>query len=74
VIREIAAYIAQRRTAGTPFDICKYGLTEGKNLAQERLLVQEFSLAGATWWIEELFSGRGALKQIQPRIAAGPPR
>ena len=73
VLREIAAYIAEHRTADTPFDICKYGLTEGKNLAQDRALVQEFSAAGATWWIEEVFSGRGTLKQIQKRIAAGPP-
>jgi alkanesulfonate monooxygenase SsuD/methylene tetrahydromethanopterin reductase-like flavin-dependent oxidoreductase (luciferase family) len=74
VIRAIAAYIAKQRTVDTPFDICKYGLTEGKNLAQERAMVQEFSDAGATWWIEEIFSGRGSLKQIQKRIAAGPPR
>jgi hypothetical protein len=74
VIREIAAYIAERRTVDTPFDICKYGLTEGVNLVQDRALVQEFSAAGATWWIEEIYSGRGTLKQIQKRIAAGPPR
>ncbi len=73
VLREIVAYIAKRRTANTPFDIIKYGLTEGKNLAQDRVLVQEFSAAGATWWIEEVFAGRGTLKQIQKRIAAGPP-
>jgi alkanesulfonate monooxygenase SsuD/methylene tetrahydromethanopterin reductase-like flavin-dependent oxidoreductase (luciferase family) len=74
VIREIADYIAQHRSANTPFDICKYGLTEGKHLARERALVQEYSNAGATWWIEEIFSSRGTLKQIQRRIAAGPPR
>lgn len=74
VIREIAAYIAQRRTAETPFDIIKYGLTEGKNLTQERAVVQEYRAAGATWWIEEIYPGRGTLKRVQQRIAAGPPR
>ncbi len=74
VIREISAYIARHRKTATPFDICKYGLTEGKNLAQDRLLVREFGDAGATWWIEEIFSGRATLKQIQKRIATGPPR
>ncbi len=73
VLRAIAAYIAERRTDDTPFDICKYGLTEGKNLAQDRAMVQEFKSAGATWWIEEVFSSRGTLKQIQKRIATGPP-
>jgi alkanesulfonate monooxygenase SsuD/methylene tetrahydromethanopterin reductase-like flavin-dependent oxidoreductase (luciferase family) len=74
VIREIADYIAQRRTAGTPFDICIYGVTEGKDQAQDRTRVREFSTAGATWWIEEISSSRGPLKQIQKRIGAGPPR
>jgi alkanesulfonate monooxygenase SsuD/methylene tetrahydromethanopterin reductase-like flavin-dependent oxidoreductase (luciferase family) len=74
VIREIVDYIAPRRMAGTPFDVCKYGVTEGKDLAKDRARVQEFSTAGTTWWIEEIYSSRGTLKQIQKRIAAGPPR
>jgi hypothetical protein len=74
VIREIAVYIAKRRTTDTPIDIYKYGLTEGKNLAHDRALIQEFITAGTTWWIEEIFSSRGALKQIQKRLAAGPLR
>jgi hypothetical protein len=74
VIREIASYIKQHRTVDTPFDICKYGLTEGKNPDQDRSIVQKFGEAGATWWIEEIFSSRGSLKQIQKRIAVGPPR
>lgn len=72
VIREIASYIADRREAETPFDIIKYGLTEGKNLSYDRAVVNKFSDAGATWWIEEIFSSRGTLKQIRQRIAAGP--
>ena len=74
VIREIAGEIAKHRTSATPFDICKYGLTEGQDLAHDRALVQEYSAAGATWWIEEIFSSRGTFNQIQKRIAAGPPR
>ena len=74
VIREIAAYVAERRTADTPFDICKYGLTEGVDLAGDRALVREYADAGATWWIEEIFTSRGTFKQIQARIDAGPPR
>lgn len=74
VIREIATYIEQHRKVDKPFDICKYGLTEGKNRAHDRSFVKEFKEAGATWWIEEIFSSRGTLRQIQKRIAAGPPR
>jgi len=74
VIREMAAYIAEHRTIDTPFDIIKYGVTEGKDLAKDRSLVQEYETAGATWWVEEIYSSRGTLKQIQKRIAAGPPQ
>jgi alkanesulfonate monooxygenase SsuD/methylene tetrahydromethanopterin reductase-like flavin-dependent oxidoreductase (luciferase family) len=74
VIHEIAVYTGARRTVDTPFEICKYGLTEGKDLARDRALVKEFNAAGATWWIEEIFSSRGTPRQIQARIAAGPPR
>jgi hypothetical protein len=74
VLREIANYFTRRCTVDTPFEICKYGQTQGKNLSQDRLLVQEYAAAGATWWIEEIFPGRGTPKQIQARILAGPPR
>jgi alkanesulfonate monooxygenase SsuD/methylene tetrahydromethanopterin reductase-like flavin-dependent oxidoreductase (luciferase family) len=73
VISEIAAYIASHRKSDAPFDICKYGLTEGKDLAHDRALVKEYSDAGATWWVEEIFSSRGTLKKIRQRIADGPP-
>ena len=74
VIREIAAIIAKKRTSDIPFDIIKYGITEGKNHNGDRALVEEYQSAGATWWIEEIFSSRGSLNKIRKRIAAGPPR
>ena len=73
VIREIAAYVANHRTVNRPFDIIKYGVTEGKNLVEDRALVNAYHKAGATWWIEEIFTSRGSLKQIRERIAKGPP-
>lgn len=74
IIREIAAFISRHRTLDTSFDICKYGLMEGKNLAQERDMVGQYQEAGATRWTEEIYSSRGTLKQIRKRITTGPPR
>jgi len=74
VVREIDTYIKKHRDADTTFDICKFGLTDGKNPAQVRAMVQEFSSAGATWWSEEIFTSRVTLKQIERRIAAGLPQ
>ncbi len=73
VIREISDYIKEYRELDTPFEIIKYGLTDGKNPVQDRNLVQAYSTAGATWWIEEIFPSRGSLKQIRERITVGPP-
>jgi hypothetical protein len=74
VIRKIATIIFEQRKSNAPFDIIKYGVTDGKRLAKERAMIKEYEAAGVTWWIEEIFSTRGTLKQLQARIAAGPPR
>jgi alkanesulfonate monooxygenase SsuD/methylene tetrahydromethanopterin reductase-like flavin-dependent oxidoreductase (luciferase family) len=73
VISEIKEYISRHRISETPFEIIKYGLTEGKDIAKDRAQISEFATAGATWWIEEIYSGRGSLKKIKERIASGPP-
>ena len=73
VIGEIKEYISRYRTSDAPFDIIKYGLTEGKDFSKDRALVSEYEVAGATWWIDEIFSGRGSLKKIKQRISVGPP-
>jgi hypothetical protein len=54
-------------------DIIQDGVTDGKDFARDHALVNEYEKAGVTWWIEEIFTSRGTLKQIQKRIAAGPP-
>lgn len=74
VIRKMSDIIFKLRKTDALFDIIKYGETDGKNPAQDRALVMKYEKAGVTWWIEEIFSSRGSLKQIQKRIAAGPPR
>lgn len=74
VLREIAGYIARHRKVDSPFDLIKYGQTEGKDLVHDRARVQEYSAAGATWWVESIYAGRGTPKQIQQRIISGPPR
>jgi len=74
VVQEIITYIKKHRTADDPFDVCKYGLTEGKDLHHDRSLVKPYNAAGATWWIEEIFSGRGTFKNSRERIITGPPR
>lgn len=73
VIREISSYITKNRKSTDAFDIIKYGLTTGEDVAKDRAIVQEYQDAGATWWVDEIFSGRGSLNKIKARIALGPP-
>jgi len=73
VIRKMKEIIFAQRQSDAPFDIIKYGVTDGKNPANDRALAKKYEKAGATWWIDEIFTSRGTLKKIQKRIATGPP-
>lgn len=74
VIRKMKGIVFKQRVSDAPFDIIKYGLTNGKDFAKDRALVDTYEKVGVTWWIEEIFTSRGTLKQIQQRISVGPPR
>lgn len=70
-VSEALAYVRERRSSDTPFDVAVSGESPADiNMARE--LAQPFSDAGATWWIEE---GLGwTLDEFRARIQAGPPR
>jgi alkanesulfonate monooxygenase SsuD/methylene tetrahydromethanopterin reductase-like flavin-dependent oxidoreductase (luciferase family) len=70
----IAAYINERRTTDTPFDLIKIGTTPGENHAKGRKMVAAFAAVGVTWWLESLFSRHNSLEKMRQRIQQGPPR
>ncbi len=75
-VREIAKFVAERRPAGTPFDIVVEGVTPADDPARAADIVAPWADAGATWWIEALWtapSGAEGVALIRDRIAAGPP-
>ena len=69
--REIAAYVAKNRRAKSTFDIIAGGSTPAKSPKKAAEKVRPFAEAGATWWIESVWSGEAKLRA---RIKAGPPR
>jgi alkanesulfonate monooxygenase SsuD/methylene tetrahydromethanopterin reductase-like flavin-dependent oxidoreductase (luciferase family) len=73
-ICEIRGYIAEHRQKDTPFDICASGILPAKNLDKDREIVKAYQEAGASWWIEFVYSGTGLLKKNTERIRCGPPR
>jgi alkanesulfonate monooxygenase SsuD/methylene tetrahydromethanopterin reductase-like flavin-dependent oxidoreductase (luciferase family) len=72
-IREMKAYIDERRAQDTPYDIVIEGTTPGDDLEAATEKVRPWSDAGATWWIEAMWSASD-LDAIRERIAQGPPR
>jgi hypothetical protein len=73
-IRAMAAYIAERRTLATPFDIVMEGETPGDDPTQAASIVRPFAEAGATWWNESRWGAMNDIDVVRTRIRQGPPR
>lgn len=71
-VREIIAYLNMHREATAPFDVAVNGVTLD-NTPQDTEVIQQFSDAGATWWIEYEAS-RATFKEYRARILLGPPK
>lgn len=72
-IRDLRAYIAQHRTATTPFDIVVEGATPGADPDATRAIVQPYAEVGVTWWMEALWSKPNDPAIVRERIRQGPP-
>ncbi len=76
-IRAMKQFIDAHRTDTTPFDIVVEGRTPGTDRAKGAAQVQPWIDAGATWWLEAMWSMPGEtpdLQAVQRRIEQGPPR
>ncbi len=73
-IHAMAAYVAARRSAATPFDIVTEGVTPGDDPAAAGAIVAPFAEAGATWWMEARWGSDITTDQLRERIRQGPPR
>ena len=60
--RDIASYVAKNRQAKSEFDIIASGSTSGKSRKKAIEKVRPFADAGATWWIESVWSGENKLR------------
>ncbi len=75
-IQEMKAFVEGRRKAKTNFDIIMEGTTPGDDPRKATAIIRKWTKAGATWWIEAMWSApRNAkgLKAILKRIKQGPP-
>ena len=72
-VREMSAYVKERRAETTPFDIVLEGETPGADPAAAAAIVQLYADAGATWWLEARWTASD-LAQVLERIRQGPPK
>jgi alkanesulfonate monooxygenase SsuD/methylene tetrahydromethanopterin reductase-like flavin-dependent oxidoreductase (luciferase family) len=73
-LREIAAHAGERRPAGQPFDVIVEGRSSLDDRAAAAAEVRPWAEAGATWWIETMWSAPNDPATVRARVAAGPPR
>jgi hypothetical protein len=71
-IRAMHAFVDERRTLTTPFDIVMEGETPGDNPEEATSIVRPWAEAGATWWIEAKWGAPD--DSVRTRIQQGPPR
>lgn len=67
-VRAIVAYARERRSADRPFDV----VVEGRAASGDA--VRPFAEAGATWWIETMWTPPNDPAAVRARLEAGPPR
>lgn len=72
-IRDMKAFVEDRRAEKTPFDIVMEGETSGEDSAQARETLLPLAEAGVTWWLETMWS-QDEPKEIRARLEQGPPR
>jgi alkanesulfonate monooxygenase SsuD/methylene tetrahydromethanopterin reductase-like flavin-dependent oxidoreductase (luciferase family) len=71
-IQEMKAYIDERRTQTTPYDIVMEGQTPGDDREAALAKISSWAEVGATWWIEAMWESPD-LEVVRTRIRQGPP-
>jgi len=75
-VREIKTYIDAGRKEATPFDIVAEGTTPGDRPDEAAEIVRGWADAGATWWIEAMwsvFDQPDIADSVRRRVEQGPP-
>ena len=71
-LKEALAYIRTQRESASPFDVVFAGETDA-DVEKAAKVVYPYALAGATWWLEGIWTERGSYEDMRERIRLGPP-
>ena len=70
-LNAVASYIREKRGADPDFDIIRFGQTKDP---ADTATVQACAEAGATWWVEYIFTAKSSVQETRARLHQGPPR
>jgi hypothetical protein len=76
-LQEMKAFIAERRSETTSFDIVWEGETPGDDREKGVSIVRPIAEVGVTWWLENVWDmpwSQGGLEGMWTRVQQGPPR
>ena len=77
-LADMCAYIDRERAGGEPFDIVLEGWSSPSDMEKAASRIGEYAEAGATWWIEAIWSWLYLpphdIERMRRRIRQGPPR
>jgi hypothetical protein len=72
-VRAMATYVAKQR-AGGPFDVVVEGRTPGDDPEAAAAVVRPYAEAGATWWLDAMWTAPNGIDDVRVRLRQGPPR
>src|SRR2546430_1505397 len=73
-LRDMKRFIDEQRTETTPFDIIWEGRTPGEDREKATAIVRPWAEAGATWWMEAMWTAPNGPDDVRKRVQQGPPR
>ncbi len=73
-IGEMKRFIDEQRSETTPFDIIWEGRTPGEDRGKAAEVVRPWEEAGATWWMEAMWTAPNGPDDVRKRVRQGPPR
>ncbi len=73
-LQAIKAFVEERRTLTSPFDIVMEADTRADTPEQARAKVRGAADAGVTWWVESMWTPECTLEDVPARIRRQPPR
>jgi len=73
-VKAVKDFITQERTSTEPFDIAIINWTDPSDPVKAAQKVARYERAGATWWLESLYTLQDSLENLRRCIRLGPPK